>query len=126
MGYPFVHYDTSELFFHPLLKPYGSNYKQWYELIRVNLKKNDILYTLEELLGERPGPATSQEYDDDNRRRQDAFIEGDVTITHLMEPGLKEHFKLYETFDIMEELRTGFANELKKIVMIIGTSFSQT
>ena len=32
-----------------------------------------------------------------------------------MEPGLKEHFKLYETFDIMEELRTEFANELKEI-----------
>ena len=32
-----------------------------------------------------------------------------------MEPGLKEHFKLYETFDIMEELRTEFADELIRI-----------
>ena len=67
MGYPFVHYDTSELFFHPLLKPDGSNYKQWYELVRANLKKNDILFTIEELLGERPGLAASQEEVDDYR-----------------------------------------------------------
>ena len=94
MGYPFVHYDTSELFCHPLLKPDGSNYKQWYELRRVNLKKNEILYTLEELVGEGPGLAASQEEDDDYRQRRDAFIEVHTTITHLMEPGLKEHFKL--------------------------------
>ena len=115
MGYPFAHYVTSELFSHPLLKPDGTNYKKWHELIRVNLKKNEILYTIEELVGEGPGLAESQEEDDDYRRRRDAFIEVQVTVTHLMEPGLKEHFKLYEPFDIMEELRTEFANDFKKI-----------
>ena len=115
MGYPFVEYDISHLYWQPLLKADGSNFMRWYEQIRGNLKKNNILYTLEEHLEDKAGPSASQEEDDKYRDRREAFIEVQSLLTHIMEPELVERFKHFDPCDTMEVLRYDFLEEIKRI-----------
>ena len=104
MGYPFVEYEVSQLFCNPRLKPDGSNFKRWYGILRGNLKKCKILFTLEEHLEEIPSPTATQEEDDKYHEGRDAFIEVQVLLTHIMEPELVERFKDFDPCDTLEVL----------------------
>ena len=115
MGYRFVEYEVSQLFRNPHLKPDGSNFKRWYKILRGNLKKCKILFTLEEHLEERPSPTASQEEDDKYHERRDAFIEVQVLLTHIMEPELVERFMDFDPYDTMEVLRYELLEKVKPI-----------
>ena len=69
----------------------GSNFIDWYEKLRGILSHNNILYVIEEFLGDAPDDSASEKEDEDFRQRRDIFISVQITMSH-MDPELKAQF----------------------------------
>ena len=108
MGLPLVEFEINSLLLNPLLKTDGSNFKRWYEQLWGYLKKWNLLFTLDEHLGERPSPSVSREENERRQDRLDAFDGVHDLLFEIMEPELATRFVLFNPCDTLELLRYDF------------------
>lgn len=74
MSYPNVFVDFCSFVRDEELKADGSNFIDWYQLLRDVLVSNDLLYMIREPLGDGSGDSASEDDGDDYRTRRDLFI----------------------------------------------------
>ena len=91
----------------------GSNFIKWYKRFRNILIHNNILYVLEEALGERPDDSASEEEEDEFHSRRDIFIEVEITMTVCLTPELKELFRHKEPYVMIDAIKTHVKDELR-------------
>ena len=113
MSYPHGHYDLSHFFQCPLLRVDGSNFIDWYQDLRHVLRDNDILYVIKEPLGDKSGASASQEEDDAYCACWDTFITIQCTMTSCMAPELRSRFEDLEPYDMVDELKALFMEQVR-------------
>ena len=91
----------------------GSNFIKWYNKLRETLIHNNILYVIEQGLGERPDDSDSEEEDDEFRQHRDIFIEVQPVMTISLVPELKEQFQHMEPYDMIDSIKAHFIDEIK-------------
>ena len=113
MSYPFINFDFGPFLCGPELKTDGSNFIDWYQDLRNILEYNDLLYIIEEPLGDEPGDSASQEDDDHYHDRRDAAIAVQCLMTSCMMPQLKSRFKDTKPYDMVDELKALFIEQIR-------------
>jgi hypothetical protein len=108
-----VHIDYGSWFQRKELKVDGSDFIDWFQHFRGMLYVNNILYVIEEPLGDAPGPLASEEDRDEFRTRRDTYIEIQVTMCSGMVPELQTYFEHTSPMMIIEELRMMFHEQVK-------------
>jgi hypothetical protein len=81
-----AHIDFGSLFAGENLKPDGSNFIEWYQRLRGILYQNNVLYTIEEPIGEEPGDDADEVEDDVFRVRWDYYLLVQIAIVNSMTP----------------------------------------
>ena len=74
MPYPEVYIDLGSFFQDEELKSDGSNFIDWYQCFRGLLYVNDVLYVIQEPLGDAPDESASEEEHNEFRARRDMYI----------------------------------------------------
>ena len=95
------------------LKFDGSNFIVWYQRLRDTLISNDLLYVIQEPLGDEPGDSTSEDDADDYRNRRDISIEIQCAILYSMESELRSRFSNSNAYEMVDELKALFASQVR-------------
>jgi hypothetical protein len=91
----------------------GSNFIYWYNKLRDTLIHNNLLYVIEEALGEEPDDSASEEDDEEFRQRRDIFLEVQTIMSICLAPELKALFRDLEPYDMIEAIKTHFVDKIK-------------
>ena len=96
------------------LKNDGSNFIDWYQRLRDVLISNDLLYVIQELLGDGPGDSASEDDDDDDyRTRRDLFIIVQRAMLYSMDPELWVRFSNTNAYDMVDALKALFISQVR-------------
>lgn len=107
-----AHINFGSLFAGENLRPDGSNFIEWYQRLRNVLHQNNVLYTIEEPIGEEPGDDMDEVDDDAFRARRDYYILVQVAIINTMIPQMKSWFFNTDSNVIIDDLKTLFAPQV--------------
>ena len=91
----------------------GSNFIYWYNKLRETLMHNNILYVIEEGLGDEPDDSASEEEDEEFHQRRDIFIEVQSIMVISLAPELKVQFQHMEPYDMIDSIKAHFIDEIK-------------
>ena len=112
MSYPNVRIDFGSFLRDEELKTDGSNFIDWYQRLRGILISNDLLYVIQEPLGDEPGDSASED-DDDYRNRRDISITVQCAMLYSMEYELRSCFSNTNAYEMVDELKALFAPQVR-------------
>jgi hypothetical protein len=98
------------------LKPDGSNYIDWYERLRISLKRSSAFFTRIEPLGPEPDDDTDEYEDDRFRDRRDYYIQTEVAILSSMEPKMRNWFYTTESNSMIGDLKHHFPSQVRLMI----------
>jgi hypothetical protein len=84
-----VHINFKALLEGEPLKPDGSNYIDWYEHLRILLKRSSAFFMIIEPLGPEPDDDADEYEDDRFRDRWDYYNQTEAAILSTMEPEMR-------------------------------------
>ena len=86
----------------------GTNFTTWYRNLRIVLKHDKKEHVLEEPLPEEPAENANATARNAHQKLVDEPNEINSLMLASMEPGLQQHFKNIEAFDMIENLKSMF------------------
>ena len=95
------------------LKSDGSNFIDWYQCLRGVLLQNDLLYVIEEPLGDAPGDSVNVDDYDEYRDHHENCIAVQVMMLNSMVAGMRGRYQNTYPFEMVDELKTLFAPQVK-------------
>jgi len=113
MSYPNVYFDTGSFLRDEELKADGSNFIDWYQRLRGILYVNDLLYTIEEPLGDKPDDSASEEEDEEYRTRRDMDITVQCTMLYSIVPELRPRFFCTNAYEMVDGLKALFISQVR-------------
>ncbi|KAM0931168.1 hypothetical protein ACQ4PT_000508 [Festuca glaucescens] len=108
MSYPNFFVNFCSFVHNEELKVDGSNFIDWCQRLRDVLISNDLLYVIEEPLGDEPKDSTSEDDKDDYRTRRDLFIVVKCDMLHSMVYELRVWFDNTNAYDMVDALNALF------------------
>jgi len=112
MVYQHVYLDFGSFMRDEELRADGSNFMDWYQRLKALLNMNNVLYVIQEPLGDKPEDSDSDS-DDDYRTRQDYYIIVQCTMLYTMEPELRVHFSNTNAYDMVADLKAHFITQIR-------------
>ena len=113
MSYHNLDIDFGSFLRNEELKFDGSNFIDWYQRLRDTLISNDLLYVIQEPLGDEPRDSASENDNGDYRDRRDISIAVQNTMLHTMESELRVRFSNTNAYEMVDELKALFASQVR-------------
>jgi len=113
MSYPNVYVDFGSFMRNEELKADGSNFIDWYQRLRDILNSNELLYVIQEPLGDEPEESASEDDNDDYRTRRDLFIIVQCAMLCSMDSELRVRFSNTNAYDMVDELKALFISQVR-------------
>ena len=113
MSFPNLNIDYGSFLRDEELKSDGSNFIDWYQRLRGVLLQNDLLYIIEEPLGDAPDNSASEDDHDEYRDRCDSTIAVQCMMRFSMVAGMRGRFVNTNPYEMVDELKTLFAPQVR-------------
>jgi len=113
MSFPKHQIDYGSFLHEEQLKSDGSNFVDWYQRLRSILLQNDLLYVIEEPLGEAPRDDAGVDDYDEYRDSRDNAIAVQTMIVASMEPQMKERYQNLNPYVMVDVLKAFFAPQMR-------------
>ena len=113
MSYPNLDIDYGSFLRDEELKSDGSNFIDWYQRLRDILISNDLLYMIQEPLGDAPGDSASENDNGDYRDHRDISITVQCAMLYSMESELRVRFSNTNAYEMVDELKALFAPQVR-------------
>ena len=113
MSFPNLNIDYGSFLRDEELKSDGSNFIDWYQRLRGVLLQNDLLYIIEEPLGDAPDYSASEDDRDEYYGRRDSAIAVQVMMLNTMVAGMRGRYQNTYPFEMVDELKTLFAPQVR-------------
>jgi hypothetical protein len=98
------------------LKPDGSNYIDWYERLRISLKRSGAFFMIIEPLGPEPDDDTDEYEDDTFCDRQDYYNLIEIVILSSMETEMRDWFYTTESNSMIGDLKHHFPSHVRLMI----------
>jgi hypothetical protein len=98
------------------LKPDGSNYIDWYERLRISLKRSHAFFTIIEPLGLALDDDVDEYEDDRFYDRRDYYIQTEAAILSSMELEMRNWFYTTESNSVIGDLKHHFPSQVWLVI----------